>query len=138
MNRGDFQLLTRERRREASSLLKQGHSLGAYYLMGYAIECALKACIAKQTKKHDFPDKRLAQQPHTHDLQVLVRLAGLGPALEEKRRKSKPFELNWAIIKDWSETVRYDLNITRRQARDFYSACTARKHGVLTWIWSRW
>jgi len=32
---------------------------GAYYLMGYAIECAFKAAISKQIKEHDFPDKKL-------------------------------------------------------------------------------
>jgi hypothetical protein len=30
---------------------------GAYYLAEYAIECAFKACIAKRTQQHDFPEK---------------------------------------------------------------------------------
>ena len=31
----------------------------AYYMIGYCVECALKACIAKQIRRFDFPDKKL-------------------------------------------------------------------------------
>ena len=138
MNRAELQHLSRARKQEASLLLRQGHGLGGYYLMGYAVECALKACIAKQTKRHDFPDKGLANHAHTHDLPNLAKLAGLGTALETELAKSKSFAVNWAIVKDWSESARYDLTITPRRAREFYSACAARKSGVLTWIRSKW
>ncbi len=50
MNRSDFQRLTRLRLDEAKVLLANERYQGAYYLIGYAVECALKACIAKQTK----------------------------------------------------------------------------------------
>jgi len=39
-------------------LLRLGLFDGAYYLAGYAVECALKACIAKGTQRFEFPDKR--------------------------------------------------------------------------------
>jgi HEPN domain-containing protein len=32
-------------------LLEAGLYAGAYYLAGYAVECALKACIAKKTAR---------------------------------------------------------------------------------------
>ena len=54
MNRNDFQKISRLRVKEAKALLDSGYPVGAYYLMGYAVECALKACIAKQTKRYDF------------------------------------------------------------------------------------
>ena len=44
---------------------------GAYYLAGYAIECALKACIAKATRRYDFPDRKKVDASHTHDLREL-------------------------------------------------------------------
>jgi hypothetical protein len=47
MNRNDFQKISRLRVKEAKALLDNGYPAGAYYLMGYAVECALKACIAK-------------------------------------------------------------------------------------------
>jgi HEPN domain-containing protein len=138
MNRETLQRIAMQRRREAAALLRAGYYPGAYYLTGYAIECALKACIAKQTAKYDFPNKRLAQDCWTHDLERLVQLAGVGPDLTRDSRTNAALELNWTIVKDWSETDRYDLTITRAQARDLYSACTARRNGVLPWIRSRW
>lgn len=126
------------RRREAVALLRAGHYPGAYYLAGYAVECALKACIAKQTKKYDFPDKVLAQKVYTHNLQELVKLAGLSPDLNKELSANPPFQVNWAIVKDWSEASRYDPTITKAQARDLYSACNTRRNGVVPWIRNRW
>src|SRR5439155_18484686 len=57
MNRADFHKLTEIRMREAKVLLARKCYEGAYYLAGYAVECALKACIAKRTQAHDFPPK---------------------------------------------------------------------------------
>lgn len=138
MNRLILQQISRRRVKEASTLLKAGHFHGSYYLIGYAIETALKACIAKQVRRYDFPDKKLANEAFTHDLEKLVRLAGLWPTLEKDMKAIRTLELNWAIVKDWSETSRYELSITEAQARDMYSACTARKNGILAWIKRQW
>lgn len=54
---------------------------GAYYLAGYVVECALKACIAKGTRRFDFPP-RAVQDIYTHDLARLLRQAGLEPDLQ--------------------------------------------------------
>jgi len=43
MNRDDFQLLSKLRVAEAKALLDAGLYTGSRYLMGYAVECALKA-----------------------------------------------------------------------------------------------
>jgi hypothetical protein len=67
MNRKDLQALSQLRAREARYLLKGGHLSGAYYLLGYSVECALKACIAKRVQRYDFPDKQLAQEVYTHN-----------------------------------------------------------------------
>ena len=58
VNRQDLQSLARTRHAEAKALLRAGRSDGAYYLAGYAVECGLKACIAKATKRYDFPEKK--------------------------------------------------------------------------------
>ena len=77
MNRTDLQQLANERVLDAEALLNLGRWSGAYYLAGYAIECGLKACIAKLTNQDDFPDKRFANDSFTHDIEKLVDLAGL-------------------------------------------------------------
>src|SRR6266496_3045339 len=116
MNRGDFQQLARIRIREAKVLLDSGNYEGAYYLAGYAVECALKACIAKQTKRYDFPDKRLANAIHTHNLTTLVEFAGLEADLRNNAQMHKAFEDNWKVVKDWSETTRYRVGISQKTA----------------------
>ena len=138
MNRSELQEISRTRLREAASLLKLRHYAGAYYLAGYSVECALKACIAKQTKKFDFPNKDLASKVWIHDLEKLVKLAGLWPHLERGMKENKSLEINWAVVKDWKESVRYEVTISDIQSKDFYSACTARKNGILPWIKKRW
>ena len=138
MNRIDLQRLSRLRQREARVLLDAGLAPGAYYLAGYAVECALKACIAKQTRRHDFPDKTLATQAHVHDLDKLVRLAGMDPEFTAARVASPALELNWAVAKDWNERSRYDGTIDVTAASDLLSACTTRRNGVLAWIRARW
>jgi HEPN domain-containing protein len=58
VDRKDLQALSNVRLKEAKALLGAGLWDGAYYLAGYAVECALKACIAKQTQRYEFPDKK--------------------------------------------------------------------------------
>ena len=138
MNRRDFQELSKKRRLEARSLLSAQHYHGAYYLAGYSLECALKACIAKQTRRHQFPDKKLANEAFQHDLTKLLQVSGLQPDFEKELRANSVFQVNWTIAKDWSEVSRYDLTLTQAQARDLYVACTARQNGILSWISRRW
>ena len=57
MNRADLQRLARERIADAKVLLRARRWSAAYYLSGYAVECAIKACIARLTRAEEFPDK---------------------------------------------------------------------------------
>jgi hypothetical protein len=61
MNRNELQKISRLRVKEAKVLLDNGYAPGAYCLMGYAVECVLKACIAKKTKRYDCPDHKQVQ-----------------------------------------------------------------------------
>jgi len=77
VNRRDLQNIALTRLKEVEVLLENRQYSGAYYLSGYVIECALKACIAKQTRKFDFHDKKTAIESYTHDLEKLVKVAKL-------------------------------------------------------------
>jgi len=138
MRRDDLRLLSRVRIREARILLTAGASHGAYYLAGYAVECALKACIARQFQRHDIPDKKLVNDVYSHDVDKLLDLAGLRPAVRQDAATNPALQTNWNVAKDWKETVRYNPGITAQEARDLYSACTARQHGVLPWLRNQW
>ena len=122
---------------EAKSLLNGRHYDGAYYLSGYIVECALKACIAKKTKRYDFPNKRIAIDSYTHDLNQLVRVAGLQAMLETEMRQDADFAVNWAIVKDWNEESRYE-RWDASAAKGLYSAVVDTKHGVLRWLKRHW
>jgi HEPN domain-containing protein len=76
MFRKDFQPIARTRIREARVLLRVGEYAGAYHLAGQAIECALKACIARQTQRYEFPDKTRANNAYEHDPSKLAKLGG--------------------------------------------------------------
>src|SRR5271157_3191242 len=81
VDRKDLQELSKGRLKEARALLKLGLFDGAYYLAGYAVECALKACIAKGTGRGEFPDKKKVDSSHSHNLRDLIKVAGLDKAV---------------------------------------------------------
>jgi hypothetical protein len=85
MDRKDLRALSRVRLSEARALLKAGLPDGAYYLAGYAVECALKACIAKETQRYEFPEKKRVNASYTHNLEELVRVAELQDGLQPRR-----------------------------------------------------
>jgi len=133
MNRKFLQRLTRERTRDARALLKEQQFSGAYYLSGYAVECALKACISRSTNRHDFPDLTIVRKCHTHDLQELLKLAGLSVDLNTALAADPALGVNWAVVKDWSEQSRYKTN-AQQSSEDLFRAITDRRHGVLKWL----
>ncbi len=59
MNRWELQKIAKIRKKEVKIMKDNNCYSGTYYLCGYVIECALKACIAKKTKSCDFPDKKV-------------------------------------------------------------------------------
>ena len=124
------------RLKEVEVLLNNRQYSGAYYLSGYIVECALKACIAKQTNKFDFPDKKTVIDSYTHDLEKLVKVAKLDAELKSLLRDPN-FSPRWALVKDWSEESRYEKH-SKQKALDIYSAITDPNHGVLQWLQQHW
>jgi len=138
MNRYDLRELARQRVREARQLLRARAPSGAYYLAGYAVECGLKACIARRTQRYEFPSRHTVNESHTHDLEKLLRLAGLERALAQDARARAALGVNWDTVKDWTEQSRYDVAMDMRRARDLYRAITGRRDGVLPWVQRYW
>ena len=139
MNRADLQQLAEDRVLDAAALLHAGRWSGAYYLAGYAVECALKACIAKQTGLYDFPDKTVAQKSFTHNLSELLDLSGLAVQLKlaTTQAANPQLGINWQRVKDWNEKARYEQK-TEVHARELYEAVTDTANGVLPWIKGHW
>jgi HEPN domain-containing protein len=137
MNRGDFQAIADIRIAEAQSLLAAGFFDGAYYLAGYSVECALKASIARLTNQHDFPDREFAQACYTHSIEKLVNAAGLTAQRDADAPPGSDRADNWSIVKDWTESSRYERN-PETKAKALIEAITHAADGVLPWIKARW
>lgn len=98
------------------------------------MECALKACIAKQFREHDFPDKQIVNRSHAHDLRELVRLAELESALEARKRQQDGLRDNWdKVVVKWKETSRYEQP-TQAMAEELVRAVRDPEEGVLPWL----
>jgi len=135
MNSIAFQVLARERLSDADALLLAGRFDCAYYVAGYAVECALKACIAGNTRAGDFPPRE-TRKIYTHDLEDLLESSGLS---QDRRQSSAGFpERNWSIVKDWSESARYERKMDRLRAEELMDAISNPKDGVLQWLVKRW
>lgn len=119
------------RLKEANVLLKNKCYLVSYYLTGYAVECALKACNAKKTRRYDFPDKKFASEIYTHDLTKLLKLADLDKKLEEENRENELLKYYWLVIKDWNEELRYNLRIDKKKAIDAFNAVNDENYGII-------
>ena len=119
-------------------LFAAGAFEGAFYLAGYAVECALKACVAKQTREFDFPDKRLAERSYTHDLVQLLHISDVEETFAEAIRANKTLGWSWSTLKDWSEASRYTLDVTQKSAEDMLAAVGDEKNGVLSWLKRHW
>jgi HEPN domain-containing protein len=137
MNRADFQKLAKLRIREAKFLLDNKCYEGAFYLAGYAIECALKACAAKKTKRYDFPPQN-AGALYTHNFESLVTLTGLKPDLDAEMKRVTDFRKNWVVVRGWNPFARYETRIDDKRANDLYVAITAEPNGVLSWLKKYW
>ena len=134
--RKDFKILADLRVEEARILLARGKQQRAYYLAGYAVECALKACIAKKTRMYQFPPKRnYVERVYRHDLDELVTAAGLDGQLKKDIDANAAFAANWATVKDWSAESRY--KVSGLNGKDMYNAVVG-KDGVFQWIKLRW
>jgi HEPN domain-containing protein len=137
VNRIQLQQLAEERVRDAEALLKAGQWSGAYYLAGYAVECGLKACIAKLTNQHDFPDKELAQRCYTHKVELLIEVAELVLQRKTDVAANPALGNNWLLVRDWDEKARY-LLWTEQDARELFAAVSDPMNGVLPWIKVHW
>ncbi len=119
--------LVRIRLDDAWLLLKNGDPvsrLAALYLGGYAVECALKACLCRR-----YGYRLLPKDHWIHDLLVLAQRAGEWASFDSGRR-AQLLELN----RVWSVDLRYfttpedasAISIFIKKAEDFAYACLRR------------
>jgi hypothetical protein len=136
--KADFQELAGDRLVEAKALLDLGKWDGAYYLAGYAVELALKACIIKMLMETDaFPNRKFSDDCYIHDVKRLLELAKLEGPRRTAMDANPVLARNWEQAKDWSEQKRYH-RIGKHESEGLYTAIADGQHGVFTWIKSQW
>jgi hypothetical protein len=106
-------------------------------LAGYAVECGLKACIAKRTLRYDFPDRDLVQGLYTHVPRELLKKADLIDELDAEVAADSQFRANWELVRHWSAESRYNVH-SREEADLLVRAVGDSRHGVLAWVKRYW
>lgn len=132
LSQQDLEALAQTRLDDARLLLAHGRWSSAYYLAGYVIELALKACIARQFQACAIPSKDFVATIYTHKLTVLLREAGL-----EIPKQEQPLATYWALASKWTETSRYEVR-SQADAEDILEAVGHPQHGVFAWVKAHW
>lgn len=133
----DFKKLALKRIKEAKILLHKKQYSGAYYLAGYCIEFAFKACYCKTVKEKSFPPKKtIYEQLYKHDLGSLLNVSGIKLTFSKKLLENSSLHANWEIVKDWNVESRYAL-MSKKDAKSIIEAIQ-NKDGVLDLIKTLW
>ena len=138
MDKANLQQIAEIRVIDADVLLEAGQWDAAYYLLGYSIECALKACISKQFRLQEVPDKKLVNDFYTHKLDDLLNLSGVKSEMDANLRSKSPLGINWTTVRDWNESTRYEVGTSEDIARSMYDAVTDTASGILPWLKTHW
>jgi hypothetical protein len=134
-----FRELAETRLLDANALFLAERFDAAYYLASYVVECALKACIARSTREHDFsPKARKVADYYSHDLEKLIRLAA--PEFEEDRNEDTILAGYWDLVTRWNEESRYELHRAdaEKLAEGILLAISDVEHGILKCLSKYW
>jgi HEPN domain-containing protein len=137
LTKNDLEKLAQVRLEDALFLLQADRPSSAYYLAGYAVELALKSCIAKLIQPNTIPDKGFIIAIYTHTLINLLSTAGLKPEFDAQIKTDTQFAAYWAIVNNWSEQSRYEF-WDQISATTLLQAIIDPDHGVFTWVKKHW
>lgn len=137
MKRTDLQNLSNGKLEAAQVLAANKRWSNAYYLAGYSIELALKACVAKFISADTIPDKNLIARVYTHNIGELLGLAGLKTEFDARKKADSIFAANWGICSEWSPECRYK-DMSAAETTFLLVAISDNSHGVLPWIKTYW
>jgi HEPN domain-containing protein len=130
VNQVELRQMAEERIQDAKILLDGGRWEFAYYAAGYAVECALKACLLARMiyTAWVFEEKWRAQDCLTHDFGELIKLAGLTTEQNAEFAASPAFVANWGTVVQWKVTSRYEPK-TEAEARALHAALSMTRTG---------
>ena len=137
LTKKDLEKLAELRLEDSLFLLKAGRSSSAYYLAGYAVELALRACISKLFQSNVIPDKSFVSAIYSHSLESLLGTAGLLPQFKADTITDTQFAAYWGIVSKWTEASRYEI-WDQVSAATLIQAINDPAHGVFQWVKKHW
>lgn len=137
LTKSDLQRLAHVRLEDSIALLQQNKASSAYYLAGYSVELALKACISKLFQSNAIPDKALVNAVYTHSLESLMNSSGLLPDLKAEIKANAVFGSYWGVVSKWNESSRYEF-WDPMAASTLIGAIADDTNGVFTWLKKHW
>src|SRR5436309_1115064 len=126
--------MAEERILDAAALLAGNRWAFAYYVAGYAVECALKACLLARMIHTGwvFQERVRVDECLTHDFGKLIQIADLTAELNANLAASAAaggeFVTHWGTVLLWKVTSRYEAK-TEAEAKTLYAAITHDPHG---------
>jgi phosphoribosylformylglycinamidine (FGAM) synthase-like enzyme len=137
ITKSDLEALSIVRLDDAKVLFQAGRNPGAYYLSGYAVELAIKACIAKVFQANAIPDKAFVTEIYSHNLKELLGLAGLTKQFQDDTATTPNLAAAWGVASKWNEASRYAM-WDNFAAASILNAVGDLNHGVLQWLKKHW
>jgi len=137
LTKSDLEKLAQLRLDDALLLLRAGRWSSAYYLAGYAVELALKACISKLFQPNVIPDRAFVDAVYNHKLDSLLATAGLTLTFKEACVADHLLAAYWGVASQWRETSRYEL-WDSMSAAAMLQAIHEPNHGVFQWVKQHW
>jgi hypothetical protein len=137
LTKANLEKLAQMRLDDAVLLWHHRKASSAYYLSGYAVELAFKACICKLFQPDVIPDKAFVNAIYTHQFSELLKVAGLTQDFETDSKADPVLATNWVITCKWNEASRYELHDTMSAAA-LIGAIIEPQHGVFQWVKKHW
>lgn len=136
----DLKRVTRARLRTVRILMDNKDWDMAGYIMGYVLECALKAAVCRTLKQKEYPDNikrddKMRNFFQSHDFERLLMISGMSDVFVLKRGSQKVWD-NWSQFtfhyqSNWTE-IRYKPGYWNETTiKNLYTRLIEIPHGIL-------
>ncbi len=139
LNRTSLKTAAKAKLKAAKILFQAGDNDTAGYLLGYVVECSLKAVICRKLRINEYPDTGKFQNVFaTHEFDRLLLLSGYSTEIDLVKNPS--LFNSWSVLtKDWKPEIRYNMNIyTATAIQDKFAALEDKTSGFLEWVKHKW
>ncbi len=139
MTASDLRKVVKAKLKAAKILYKAKDYDTAGYLLGYVVECSLKALICKKLNLDEYPDTGKHYDVFaSHDLDRLMMLSGYSS--DFRLEPTSGLVNNWGILtKDWKPEIRYNIGAYNSDLiQTKLNALEDKDEGFFTWIKKRW